>query len=177
MSFRARLTLFFVLIVIVPMLSVAIVLFRLISDNENGKADASVAASQRAAGHLYADAQRQAGAAVRVVGTDQQLAMALRTPDAAAARQRAQELAGQQGIERIVLVGGPFPLDVGNKDAIAPARRDLVGQANQRFGRLEVSVESADEYARDVRRITETEVVVTEGSRLLASTLPESGAI
>ena len=53
MSFRARLTLFFVLIVIVPMLSVAIVLFRLISDNETGKADSSLAAHQQAARNLY----------------------------------------------------------------------------------------------------------------------------
>src|SRR3712207_4207210 len=44
MSFRNRLTLFFVAIVIVPMLSVAFVLFSLIADNENGKADARLAA-------------------------------------------------------------------------------------------------------------------------------------
>src|SRR3954464_10039958 len=61
MSFRARLRLFFVLIVIVPMLSVAIVLFRLISDNETGKADASIAARQRAAMNLYREATRRGG--------------------------------------------------------------------------------------------------------------------
>ncbi len=44
MSFRNRLTLFFVAIVIVPMVSVAFVLFSLISDNEDGKADARLAA-------------------------------------------------------------------------------------------------------------------------------------
>ena len=47
MSFRNRLTLFFVLIVIVPMVSVAFVLFRLIADNESGKADARLAAAKR----------------------------------------------------------------------------------------------------------------------------------
>jgi diguanylate cyclase (GGDEF)-like protein len=177
MSFRARLTLFFVLIVIVPMLSVAIVLFRLISDNETGKADASVAAAQRAAGHLYADAQRQAGRTIRVVGSDEQLALALRAGDAQAARDRAQELARQQGIERVVLAGGPFPLDVGDRDAVAPTRRDLVGEADEHFGRLELSVESAREYAADVKRITETDVVVKEGARTLASTVPAGASI
>ena len=37
MSFRTRLTLFFVLIVIVPMVAVGVVVFRLISDNETAK--------------------------------------------------------------------------------------------------------------------------------------------
>ena len=50
MSFRNRLTLFFVAIVIVPMVSVAFVLFSLISDNENGKADARLAARQQLGG-------------------------------------------------------------------------------------------------------------------------------
>ena len=53
MSFRSRLTLFFVAIVIVPMASMAIVLFRLLSDNEHGKGDARIAARQEAAIHLY----------------------------------------------------------------------------------------------------------------------------
>src|SRR5439155_679276 len=68
MSFRARLTLFFVLIVIVPMLSVAIVLFRLISDNETGKADSSLAAHQVAARNLYRQATARNERAVAVGG-------------------------------------------------------------------------------------------------------------
>ena len=53
MSFRNRLTLFFVLIVVVPMVAVAFVLFRLIADNESGKADARLAATRGAAINLY----------------------------------------------------------------------------------------------------------------------------
>jgi sensor histidine kinase regulating citrate/malate metabolism len=48
-SFRSRLTLFFVAIVIVPMLVVTVALFRLIADNEQGQADARVAQAQTAA--------------------------------------------------------------------------------------------------------------------------------
>src|SRR5438132_1277726 len=40
MSFRTRLTSFFVLIVIVPMIAIGVLGFRLISDSEQGKADA-----------------------------------------------------------------------------------------------------------------------------------------
>jgi diguanylate cyclase (GGDEF)-like protein len=173
MSFRARLTLFFVLIVIVPMLSVAIVLFRLIADNETGKADASVAARQRSAINLYNDARAEADKAVRTVGTDEGLAMALRAGRPAAAKVRAETLLKQTDVERIVITGGKVDVDVGARDAIAPAVRDLVGQGTESFGRLEVSVTLARSYADLVKRITGAEVVVTEGKAVLASTLPQ----
>jgi diguanylate cyclase (GGDEF)-like protein len=172
MSFRARLTLFFVLIVIVPMLSVAIVLFRLISDNETGKADASVAARQRAAINLYTDARRRADRAIRVIGTDEALATALRSGDKEAAQARTEALLKTRPARRVVLTGGSITLDQGSKDAVAPSARDLVGQGAQRFGRLEVSVTLAREYTQQVRRIADADVVVTERGRTLASTLP-----
>ncbi len=92
MSFRARLTLFFVLIVIVPMLSVAIVLFRLIADNETGKADAGVRVSRDVAMNVYADARRDADKVVSGIGTDERLARALRDQDESAARARIRQL-------------------------------------------------------------------------------------
>src|SRR5256885_15821165 len=106
MSFRARLRLFFVLIVIVPMLSVAIVLFRLISDNETGKADASIAARQRAAISLYREATRRADGAVSGVGNDRVPADALPTGDVARPRPRALQPPRPPGSERIPLSPG-----------------------------------------------------------------------
>src|ERR1700759_1568944 len=106
MSFRARLTLFFVLIVIVPMLSVAIVLFRLISDNETGKADSSLAAHQEAARNLYRDAVDQNDLAIRAVGGDRVLAESLRGGDLARARRRATQMEAGRGIKRIALIKG-----------------------------------------------------------------------
>ena len=52
MSFRNRLTLFFVLIVVVPMVAVAFVLFGLISNNEQGKAEARAGQRQGVARNL-----------------------------------------------------------------------------------------------------------------------------
>ena len=43
MSFRARLTIFFALIVVVPMVAIGVLMFRLIDDSEHGKADAAPA--------------------------------------------------------------------------------------------------------------------------------------
>src|SRR4051795_406185 len=115
MSFRARLTLFFVLIVIVPMLSVAIVLFRLISDNETGKADSSLAAHQQAARNLYRAATRQADRAIEGIGSDRVLAESLRANDLTRARRRAIQMEAGRGIVRVLLVKGTSALvDVGD---------------------------------------------------------------
>ncbi len=53
MSFRTRLTSFFVLIVVVPMIAVGVLVFRLIGDSEQGKADARASGLAKAAASLY----------------------------------------------------------------------------------------------------------------------------
>src|SRR4051812_41437913 len=173
MTFRARLRLFFVLIVIVPMLSVALVLFRLIDDSETGKANASIAARQTAAIRLYREAASRADGAVEGVGNDRVLAQALHTGDYAAAKQRATELLQSRGIERIALRRASRALfDTGHRDAIAPGRRRLTGSEGERFGMLEASITRAFEYARLTQRVTRADVVVESNGRVLASTLP-----
>ncbi len=176
MSFRARLTLFFVVIVIVPMLAVAIVLFRLIADNETGKADASVAAYQQTAINLYSAARARADRTIPRIGTDATLAAALREGKAAAATARARTLLARRDVDRIVITDGEVDVDAGSPMAIAPAVRDLVGQGTQRFGRLEVSVTLAGDYADLVKRTTGADVIVAEGARTLATTLPTAGS-
>src|SRR4051812_2863796 len=126
MSFRARLRLFFVLIVIVPMLAVALLLFRLISHNETGKTDAHVRARQHAAIQIYDEARDEAEGAVQGVGGDRVIAAALRDGDVARARRRASQLLSSRGIERITMTkDGRTLFDVGHRDAVAPARRNL----------------------------------------------------
>jgi diguanylate cyclase (GGDEF)-like protein len=174
MSFRNRLTLFFVLIVIVPMVAVAVVLFRLISDNEDGKANARLAAEQTVAINMYADARERAGRSLARIASDEELAGALQDDDIPQARARAQELLGREGARRIVLVrDGTAVLDVGSQAAIAPATRQLVdSQRSRRFGDLQVSVEDGPTYAAAVRRTTGADgVVVWIGDRQVATTI------
>ena len=52
MSFRARLLVFFTIIVVIPMIAVALVLFSLTKDSETGKADAQI--DERHPGHAPA---------------------------------------------------------------------------------------------------------------------------
>ena len=53
MSFRTRLTSFFVVIVVVPVVAVGFLVFRLISDSTQGKADARANGLATAAASLY----------------------------------------------------------------------------------------------------------------------------
>src|ERR1700722_6370699 len=80
MSFRTRLTGFFVLIVVVPMVAVGFLVFRLISDSEHGKADARASGLAAAAASLYntesANAQADAQQVARVVGRAKPSALA-----------------------------------------------------------------------------------------------------
>jgi diguanylate cyclase (GGDEF)-like protein len=172
MSFRSRLTLFFVLIVIVPMVSLTVVLFSLISDNENGKQDARVAARQSAAINLYKAGQAEADAALVQVGSDVPLATALRDDEPAAARRRAQRLLTELDLKRIVIVrrGRAF-VDVGSSTATFPATRQLQDTDGTSFGRLQVSATGPRAYAMLVRRVTGLDVIVTRGGRTLVSTL------
>src|SRR5512133_802375 len=107
MSFRNRLTLFFVLIVVVPMVAVAFVLFRLIADNEHGKADARLAATSRAAINLYREDYNRANRAGANIGGDGALAQALRANDRQALQTRLRQLLAEQHARRIVIGRGP----------------------------------------------------------------------
>src|SRR5919201_6449060 len=173
MSFRNRLTLFFVLIVVVPMVAVAFVLFRLIADNESGKADARLAANLSSAMHLYEESHNQADRAARAIGRDVQLAQALRNGDDVALQARARELLAQERVRRIVIArGGKAIADAGSRSAVFPAARNLLG-GNRSFGNLQVSVQDAAAYTGLIQRVTEGQAVVQRlGGPVVASSVP-----
>jgi diguanylate cyclase (GGDEF)-like protein len=174
LSFRSLLTLFFVVIVLAPMLSLTLILFRLISDNESGKADARVAARQQTAINLYDEARDKAARTAVVVGGDARLAGALRGGDPMGSRARAQALLGRTGARRIVVLGakGQVLVDVGNRaQAVFPATQQLVEPGSRPFGRLLVSTETASRYAKRAKRLADLEVVVRNGDSVWATTL------
>jgi diguanylate cyclase (GGDEF)-like protein len=175
-SFRSRLTLFFVAIVIVPMLVVTVALFRLIADNEQGQADARVAQAQTAAIGLYRRELERAGVAAGRIASDPAMSAALRSGDAAAARARAGELLRTQRLRRLAVVsGGRTLVDVGSSDATASAARTLVRNGGGQVGQLRVSTITGTEYTRLVRRVTRLDAAVQRDGRTIASTLPGVG--
>ena len=178
MSFRNRLTLFFVLIVIVPMVAVAVVLFRLISDNEDGKADARLAAEQNVAINMYKDATARALATLgtRRVG---RAALRRRCRTTTAARRargrRAPRSRRARGGSSSSATATPV-IDVGTKKAIAPTTRPLVdAQALPAFGDLRSPWRTRRPTPPPSRRTTGADaVVVWIDDTQVASTIERS---
>jgi diguanylate cyclase (GGDEF)-like protein len=166
MSFRTRLTSFFVLIVVVPMAAVGFLVFRLIDDSQSGKADARASAIAGTADSVYANASTQASLRARAVASDLAL-----TPSAQL-NARARTLAAQVGLARVtVSVGDVKKVDLGDHTAIAPGIA-LVRAAPSRPARTVVaSTLTAAELARDLAG-SGIQVVVRSGASTLASTLP-----
>ncbi len=174
MSFRTRLSLFFVLIVVVPMVSLTFVLFRLIADSEDGKADAGLGARQQTAISVVDEAQARAGRGALAVGQDMRFATALQRGQLQAAGRRAEELLRSLELKRIVVTSstGATTVDVGSRSAIFPARRSLQDAGGRSFGLLQVSAQGPLAYTREVKRVTGLDVVVRRDDQVLATSDP-----
>jgi diguanylate cyclase (GGDEF)-like protein len=171
-SFRNRLGLFFVLIVIVPMVAVAVLLFALVAKSERTLGNADIGARQQLARDLFNEQWRAAQGPLKTVALhDDVLRTALLKGDVTRARRRAGQLLGSRRMTRIVLTkNGAVVFGVGDKTAIAPASLKLRSRSG-RLGDLQVSVVDARSYAEEVRRLARLDVVVRNGSKQLASTL------
>jgi diguanylate cyclase (GGDEF)-like protein len=171
MSFRTRLTGFFVLIVVLPMVAVGFLVFRLIGDSEQGKSDARASGIAATATSLYTSAEENARADAQTFG---RALSRLPQPDL---RQRAAALASQSGMARVTLTGaGGPPIDVGDHTAIAPGTAKVVPAGGGAPATVVASELTAAQYARELSAAG-VRVVVAQGGRILSSTLPsEKGA-
>ncbi len=172
MSFRARLSLLFLVIVILPMASLTFVLFSLLDDIENGKADAGVGARQETAIKLVGEARAAAETGAEAVPLDVALATALRQGRTGEANRRAEALLRPLGLKRIVIgpEGGLPTVDVGSRSAVFPAVLRLKPAGGRSFGTVVVSAQGPKAYARSVKAITGLGVVVRREGRVLAAT-------
>jgi diguanylate cyclase (GGDEF)-like protein len=172
MSFRNRLTLFFVVIVIVPMLAVAVILYLLIADSVNNRTSSSLGASQSAAIGIYQADQNgsRTRAAVQLVTRDPVLIPALVTSDRPLAQRRAAFLVTHEHIARLaVFKNGQALVDAGDPNAVAPNRRPIETRTHRFLGTLELSLRTPATYARNASRVTGVDLVVTSGPKILAA--------
>ena len=165
MSFRARLSIFFLLIVVVPMVAMAVLMFRLISDSQQGKADARAAGLASAAGSLYqseaAVARADATALARSVGSLHGRARVARLT----------AVAKQSGLARATLSSGTTMLaNVGDATAIAPGAARFKDPATGQELTVTVSELSAGQYARELGA-PGVAVVVRKGPKTVGSTI------
>lgn len=171
MSFRTRLTSFFVVIVVVPMAAVGFLVFRLIDDSQAGKADARASGIASVAGSVYQNASMQASLRARTVAG--QLAL---TP-LPQLKRKATTLAAQAGLARVTInVGALQAVNIGDPTAIAPGLALVTASGKRPARTFGVSQLTAAQYAHDLAG-GGIQVVVRSGGATLASTLPAAAGL
>jgi diguanylate cyclase (GGDEF)-like protein len=171
--------LFFVIIVVIPMIAVALVLTRLIGESEVGRADSQLAEGLQVAIGVYEDARRDAVDDLRDFSRQDAVRQAFvddrRGALAAAARAEARRdttvdsiLLYDQDGERIVGAGDPSGVAYATATPTAPGGR--------RIGRIALSTTTASDYAQEVSRLTSLGARVVRDQERIASTLDEQGA-
>jgi diguanylate cyclase (GGDEF)-like protein len=172
-SFRGRLRLFFAVIVVVPMIAVAIVLFQLVGANDTAKVNSRLAEAQVAATGLFNEERDKARAAVPKAESNVALATAINDKKSAEVRAQLEKLASDAGIERVRLeVDGQGTIDVGRQDVVAPYVSDLADSKGNAIGRLTISTTSAPDYASRVLRLLAVQTRIDENGKVVTSTLP-----
>jgi diguanylate cyclase (GGDEF)-like protein len=172
-SFGRRLSLFLVLIAVVPTLALIGILLFVSEDSQRGKADARLAAGLRTATAIYRTRTTEAASKAQALAADPDLATALRGHDAAAERAFVQRAAGEPPVLRVELydaAGNPIAA-AGPTASVAFAQVGLT-EGGQQVGTLRDSVTTAERYAGEVKSLTDTEVVISRGAETLASTVP-----
>ena len=178
-SFRSRLLVFFTIIIVVPMIAVALVLFTLTEDSEHGKVDARLASGVRTAFTLYEEAREDAARPLRRIARDDALRAGLGSGDQRAIERRLRELASASpAIESVALYArdGSLTASAGAEHPVAPATAAPTTADGTRLGTLAVSVMSAEGLARRSAAFSGLEVRVLSGDDLLASTVRGGGA-
>jgi diguanylate cyclase (GGDEF)-like protein len=173
-SFRNRLRLFFVVIVVIPMVAVALVLFRLVSASEEGQTDAQLGEAQRVALNQYRGLSRQADAAGQEIARDQDLAAAIRDHDQGRIQSQLEQASSAAGAKKALLqLEGQGAFETGVDPAVAPARNALEDQNGKPVGRLVTSVSTAMEFATRLADTAEVAVVISQRGSVLAASRPD----
>ena len=174
MSFRNRLTFFFILLVILPVLAVATVGILIVRNSEEGKTDQRIAQAQKAAREIYGDARERAATIAETFAADDKVAAAIRSGDQKLLEQRLTQLADREGVAgvRLALQNGQT-IEAGRDDGLAAARLRLTADGKS-AGEMVLSATSPDEYADLVGRVTNLETLITRGSAYVAGSLTET---
>ncbi len=177
-SFRSRLTAFFVVIVLLPMVAVSVILFRLVADAEQGKSDARLAQAQRTALGVFDELGRQAAAVGGDIARSPRLARAIESGDGARIDGELRALIRRERAASALLVlpGGERHA-VGAEDGVAGARTRLVGRDGGRAGTLQVAIRSRGSFAQLLSTLTDLDAVVSGGGAPVRTTLPGTRAV
>ena len=178
MSFRGRLTVFFVAIVVVPMIAVAVLVVQITEDSRDGKADARLAAGLETASVTYDRALLRASEEVERIARSPEVAAALQSgrpvlsDGAGRARDRRPRRSPRSASSTptAALWPGPAP-----PTALAFSRKP-VEIGDERIGLIKVAVLDPEAYAEEVATLTGVGVVIASAAGELAATIDSGGA-
>jgi diguanylate cyclase (GGDEF)-like protein len=166
MSFSNRLTTFFILMVLVPILGIGVLGFRLIDATSSGRAGARASGLVTAASGVYTADEDSARSAAKAVGE------AIERLPAGQVTPRISEVARAAGLVRVSVVrNGRTIADIGNRAAVAPGT--AVVQAGAVTWRVTASTSTAREFATAVTGPLSA-AVLTQRGHVLASTLGQT---
>ncbi len=170
-SFRNRLTFFFILLVILPVLAVATVGILIVRNSEEGKTEERLQQAQKAAREIYFDARERAATIADTFAADDKVAAAIRTGDRKVLEQRLTQLADREGVVgvRLKLADGQT-IEAGRDDGLAAAQLRLTADGKT-AGQMVLSATSLDEYADLVGRVTALETLITRSGKDVAGSL------
>jgi diguanylate cyclase (GGDEF)-like protein len=176
-SFRGRLTLFFLLIVVLPMVAVAVLVTQVTSESGSGKADARLAAGLDSALATYNDDAAEAERAAKRFASDPAAASALRAGDPARIQALARRLAAQNGIRSLVIrdPSGDVLAAIGPGNAVATYELNLTNPSGS-LGSLTASTTSASDYLDRVSHLTGRGGALLDEGGAVSSTLALNGA-
>jgi diguanylate cyclase (GGDEF)-like protein len=174
-SFRSRLRLFFVVIVVVPMIVMAVVLFLLFVRAEQSRTDTSLSDAVTVSQGILREESAAAGEAAEVIGKSQGLADARKDGDGREVQRRLNALKARTGAQYVELqLNGLGRFEAGDAPALVPVSRELLGEGDERTGSVTVSMVSPDSYAERIHRLTGADVVVEQDGEQLNATRPET---
>jgi diguanylate cyclase (GGDEF)-like protein len=181
LSFRRRLTLFFVLIVVLPMIAVAALVINVTGESSSGKADARLAAGLETAISIYERDVDEARSAIDGIGDDPDLAPALASRDEANVESVAERLRRERDLValRISDEGGQVLGQAGPPAAVATEVVELQSPAGAPLGTLDASTTTPDSYLAEVEDLTGEDValVADSGERLAGTTSVEGSEV
>ena len=175
MSFRTRLTLYFLLIVALPMIAIGLLVANVASDSATGKTDAALNEDLEAATRLYRDELDRGLALGKRIAREPAIRAGIASGDERAVGRELTDLARELG-----LATASFELDAGGATVMvgtstpgaAEATIELARPSGENAGTLTVSTTTPSEYVAAVRRATGEHVVVVAADGGVTGAVP-----
>ncbi|MEO7196870.1 MAG: diguanylate cyclase [Solirubrobacterales bacterium] len=171
MSFGRSLRLFFIGIVVVPMVVLAVLVLQVNGDSRNGKADARLAAGLDTARAVYDEALRAAPGEARRIA--RQVGPDLDAPNRGALAAAASAARQDADVVAVTIVdGGGVTLgSTGPRNAIATGESSVRSSAgNELLGTVRVAMLDPDDFVAQVHTLTSSDVAVVAESGVIAGT-------